>query len=58
MGFLDRFKYQTGPYDKEEGVLITNIEEDSPETDENGELQYYCLNGHHTFSYNDDYDED
>jgi len=48
---LEQLKYQTCPYDQEEGVLLTDIEEDIPETDGEENLQYYCLAGRHTFSY-------
>jgi hypothetical protein len=54
---LESIKYQTCPYDNEEGVLLTDIDEIDPETNEDGDLQYYCLSGHHTFAYNDDDDE-
>ncbi len=55
---LESIKYQTCPYDDEDGILLTDIDETDPATDENGELQYYCLSGHHTFSYHDDDDDD
>jgi hypothetical protein len=55
--FLDHLKYQTCPYDKEDGVLMTDIDEENPETDDDGDLQYYCTSGRHTFSYHED-DED
>ncbi len=55
---LESMKYQTCPYDQEEGVLLTDVEEMYPETDENGDLQYYCMNGQHTFSYQEDGDDD
>ncbi len=55
--FLDHLKYQTCPYDSEEAVLLTDIEEDNPETDDDGDLQYYCTSGRHTFSYHEDDDD-
>ena len=56
---LERIKYQTCPYDQEEGILLTDIEEIQPQTDEDGDLQYYCTSGRHTFSlHEDDYDND
>lgn len=48
---LEQLKYQTCPYDQEEGILLTDIEEVLPETDGEGDLQYYCMSGQHTFSY-------
>lgn len=47
---LEQIKYQMCPMDQEEGILLTDIEEIFPETDNDGELQYYCFAGHHTFS--------
>lgn len=57
---LEQMKYQTCPYDDAEGILMTDIEETNPETDDDGGLQYYCMSGRHTFSYNgdDDLDDD
>jgi hypothetical protein len=51
---LEHIKYHTCPYDQEEGVLLTDLEEVLPETDEDGRLQYYCLSGQHTFAGDDD----
>jgi hypothetical protein len=52
---VEHMKYQTCPYDDEEGVLIVDLEtESTPETDEDGDLQYYCLAGNHTFSLDED----
>ena len=48
---LERIKFQTCPNDQEEGILLTDLEETSPETDNDGNLQYYCPNCHQTFSY-------
>lgn len=33
---VEHIKYQTCPYDNEEGVLIVDLEEDTPATDEDG----------------------
>ncbi len=57
---LDHIKYQTCPYDNEEGILLTDIEEIFPQTDADGDLQYYCTTGHHTFSLHErgSFDED
>ena len=53
---LEQIKYQTCPYDQEEGILLTDIEEIYPQTDEDGELQYYCIAGQHTFTLDEDDD--
>ena len=50
---LERIKYQTCPYDQEEGILVTDLEEVVPETDNSGNLQYYCPNCRNTFTYCD-----
>ncbi len=55
---LERIKYQTCPYDQEEGILLTDIEEVQPRTDDDGDLQYYCTSGRHTFSLREDDDDD
>ena len=54
---LEQIKYQTCPVDDEEAVLLTDIDEDSPETNEDGELQYYCLAGHHIFTLEEEEDD-
>jgi hypothetical protein len=51
---LEHIKYHTCPYDQEEGILLTDLEEVLPETDEDGHLQYYCMSGQHTFAADDD----
>jgi hypothetical protein len=51
---LEHIKYHTCPIDQEEGVLLTDLEEVLPETDEDGHLQYYCLSGQHMFTNDDD----
>lgn len=48
---LERIKYQTCPNDHNEGILLTDLEEVTPETDNYGNLQYYCLNCQQTFAY-------
>ncbi|GHO83597.1 hypothetical protein [Dictyobacter formicarum] len=50
---LERIKYQTCPYDQEEGILLTDLEEVIPETDDDGNLQYYCPSCSNTFTYCD-----
>jgi hypothetical protein len=54
---LEQIKYQTCPLDQEEGILLTDIEEIIPETDAEGDLQYYCLAGHHIFSLDENEEE-
>ena len=54
---LERIKYQTCPYDQEEGILLTDIEEVQPQIDDGGDLQYYCTSGKHTFSLHEDDDD-
>lgn len=51
---LEQIKYHTCDEDDGEGILLVDIDEDTPETDEYGDLQYYCTSGHHTFSVNED----
>ncbi len=54
---VEQIKYQTCPYDDEEGVLLVDAEtETTPSTNASGDLQYYCLNGQHTFAYREDDD--
>ena len=53
---LERIKYQTCPNDQEEGILLTDLEEIYPETDMDGNLQYYCPNCNETFTYCECYD--
>ncbi|PZW29207.1 hypothetical protein EI42_02929 [Thermosporothrix hazakensis] len=52
---VEQIKYQTCPYDQEEAILLVDPETESmPDTDEDGDLQYYCPAGHHTFSLDED----
>ena len=51
---LEQIKYQTCPFDQEEGILLTDIEEIFPATDGDGDLQYYCIAGQHTFTLDED----
>ena len=51
---LEQIKYHTCPVDQEEGILLANIDETLAATDSDGELQYYCMAGHHTFSVDED----
>jgi hypothetical protein len=53
---LEQIKYSTCPFDQEEGVLLTDIEETSPQTDEDGDLQYYCVAGNHMYILDEDED--
>lgn len=51
---LEQLKYHTCPVDQEEAILVANIDENLAATDPDGELQYYCLAGHHIFSVDED----
>ncbi len=51
---LEQIKYHTCPVDQEEAILVANIDETLATTDSDGELQYYCLAGHHIFSVDED----
>ncbi len=55
---LEQIKYQTCPYDDEEAILLTDIDEDMPETDDEGDLQYYCLTGQHVFTVEEEEEEE
>lgn len=50
---LEHIKYYTGDED-EDAILLTDIDETTPETDEDGNLQYYSMSGNYVFSANDD----
>lgn len=51
MSSIEAIKYCTCEEDDSEAVLLVDVEtEEIPETDEDGNLQYYCLEGQHTFS--------
>ena len=48
---LQQIKYHTCSFDQELGVLLVDIETETlPETDPEGNNQYYCLGGKHIFS--------
>lgn len=52
---LHWFKHHTCPVDEEEATLLVDVETETiPETDEDGNLLYYCLEGHHIFSVDED----
>lgn len=52
---IDELMYQTCPIDKDRALLLVDLEtESAPATDENGNLQYYCLAGQHVFSVDED----
>ena len=52
---IDELMYQTYPIDKDRAILLVDLEtESAPATDENGNLQYYCLAGQHVFSVDED----
>ncbi len=54
---LEQIKFSTCPFDEEEGVLLTDLEENLPQTDAEGSLQYYCMAGRHTFSLDEEVEE-
>ncbi len=52
---IEEIKYHTCWDDDSEAILLVDVEtEEIPETDEEGNLQYYCLEGQHTFSVDED----
>jgi hypothetical protein len=52
---IEAIKYYTCEDDDDEAILLVDPETESiPETDDDGNLQYYCNSGHHTFSVYDD----
>jgi len=45
------FKHETCPIDEQDAILVVDVETESvPLRDEDGNLVYYCLEGEHTFS--------
>jgi hypothetical protein len=47
-------KHHDCPWDNEEGTLLVDLDTESmPVTDEDGNVLYYCENGH-TFAVDDD----
>ena len=54
---VELMKYHTCPIDDEDGVLLVDADsETQPSTDGDGNLQYYCMAGRHTFSADEDDD--
>jgi len=52
---IEEIKYHTCRDDDSEAILLVDVEtEEIPETDEEGNLQYYCFEGQHTFSVDED----
>lgn len=52
---LDELKYYPCPMDQEDAILLVDVETETvPVTDEDGHLQYYCLEGQHTFYIDED----
>ena len=49
---LEQIKYHTDEDD--EAILVTDIDETTPVTDDEGNLQYYSVNGHYVFSADED----
>lgn len=53
---LHWFKHRTCPVDDEQATLLVDVETETvPETDEDGNMLYYCPEGHHVFSVDKDY---
>ncbi len=50
---LEQIKYYTVD-DDDEAILVTDIDETTPETDDQGNLQYYSLSGRYVFSADED----
>ncbi len=50
---LEQIKYYTVD-DEDEAILVTDIDETTPETDDQGNLQYYSLSGRYVFSADED----
>ena len=49
------FKHHICPEDEEEATLLVDVETESvPVTDEDGNLLYYCVEGQHIFSVDED----
>jgi hypothetical protein len=54
MGYKE-MKHKRCPEDEGEGILLVDVETEMiPKRDKNGHKQYYCLEGHHTFSEDED----
>ena len=52
---LSWLKHHTCPDDAEEATLLVDVETESePVTDEDGNLLYYCVEGQHVFSVDED----
>ncbi len=52
---LSWFKHHTCPVDEEEATLMVDVETETvPATDEDGNLLYYCVEGQHIFSVDED----
>lgn len=54
MGYKD-IKHRTCPEDEGEGILLVDVETEMvPKRDRHGRKLYYCLEGQHTFSEEED----
>jgi hypothetical protein len=52
---LQDAKYHMCPMDAEEAILLVDAETETvPATDEDGNLQYYCVAGQHIFVVDED----
>jgi hypothetical protein len=48
---LNWFKHHTCPEDESEGTLLVDVETETvPQTDEDGNVLYYCSEGSHVFA--------
>jgi len=50
---MEQIKYYTVS-DDEDGILLADIDETTPSTDDDGNLQYYSVGGRYVFSADDD----
>ncbi len=52
---LNWFKHHPCPEDEEQATLLVDVETETiPQTDEYGNLLYYCVEGQHVFSVDED----
>ncbi len=57
MGFWPFSTHETCPLDEDDGILLVDVETESvPYTDEDGNPMYYCPEGEHTFTVDQDDD--
>ena len=52
---IHEIKYHTCPVDEEEAIILVDVETEAiPSIDAEGNIQYYCPSGSHTFSVDED----